>query len=62
METHGDLTWHTPRPYEVLRAVGAGGMGEVYKARDTRLERILAIKVLVAHLADNLNLRTQPSN
>jgi len=49
-------------PYEVLRAVGAGGMGEVYKARDTRLEPIVAIKVLVAHLADNLNLRTQPSN
>ena len=48
-------------PYEVLRAVGAGGMGEVYKARDTRLEPIVAIKVLVAHLADNLNLRTQPS-
>ncbi|HUR36298.1 MAG TPA: protein kinase [Terriglobales bacterium] len=33
-------------PYEVVAAIGAGGMGEVYKARDTRLERDVAIKVL----------------
>ena len=38
-------------PYEVLAPIGAGGMGEVYKARDTRLERTVAIKVLPDHIA-----------
>ena len=44
-------------PYEILSAIGAGGMGEVYRARDTRLDRIVAIKVLHAHLADRPDLR-----
>ena len=33
-------------PYEIQSAIGAGGMGEVYKARDTRLDRTVAIKVI----------------
>jgi Tol biopolymer transport system component/predicted Ser/Thr protein kinase len=44
-------------PYEITSAIGAGGMGEVYKATDTRLDRIVAIKVLPAHLADKPELR-----
>ncbi len=40
-------------PYEILSAIGAGGMGEVYRARDTRLERTVAIKVLPTHLSSN---------
>ena len=44
-------------PYEIQSALGAGGMGEVYKARDTRLERGVAIKILPAHLAADPQFR-----
>ena len=44
-------------PYEILSPLGAGGMGEVYRARDTRLNRIVAIKVLPTHLSGNQDLR-----
>src|SRR5712691_3815814 len=40
-------------PYEILSPLGAGGMGEVYRARDTKLDRYVAIKVLPAALAQN---------
>ena len=44
-------------PYEIIAAIGAGGMGEVYRARDTRLDRTVAIKVLPAALAQSAQLR-----
>src|SRR5262245_54166247 len=44
-------------PYEIVSPAGAGGMGEVYRARDTRLDRIVAIKVLPQHLSSNATLR-----
>ena len=46
-------------PYEVISALGAGGMGEVYKARDTRLDRTVAIKILSSHVAGDLDARTR---
>jgi len=46
-------------PYEIQSAVGAGGMGEVYRARDPRLERTVAIKVLPTHLNANPELRAR---
>ena len=44
-------------PYEILSAIGAGGMGEVYRARDTRLDRCVAIKILPAHFSSNPELK-----
>jgi len=40
-------------PYEIQSPLGAGGMGEVYRARDTRLERSVAIKILPAHFSSD---------
>src|SRR6266849_4221045 len=44
-------------PYEIVDALGAGGMGEVYRARDTRLDRTVAIKILPEHLSSNAEAR-----
>src|SRR5208283_3310000 len=44
-------------PYELQSPLGAGGMGEVYCARDTRLDRTVAIKILPAHLSSNSEAR-----
>jgi len=44
-------------PYQIEAAVGAGGMGEVYKARDTRLDRTVAVKVLPGDLASDPDRR-----
>ena len=46
-------------PYEVLDPIGAGGMGEVYRARDTRLDRVVAIKVLPEHLSGSPEVRAR---
>src|SRR5262245_42892544 len=44
-------------PYKIVGPIGAGGMGEVYRAEDTRLERPVAIKTLPAHLSSSPELR-----
>jgi len=46
-------------PYEIVAPLGAGGMGEVYRARDTRLDRTVAVKVLPAHLASDPEFRAR---
>ena len=44
-------------PYEIVSRIGAGGMGEVFRARDTRLDRTVAIKVLPREFAENAQLK-----
>ncbi len=44
-------------PYEIQSPLGEGGMGEVYRARDTRLERSVAIKILASHLSSSPELK-----
>jgi serine/threonine protein kinase len=44
-------------PYQIISTIGAGGMGEVYRAIDTRLERTVAIKILSSHLSSNADLK-----
>ena len=46
-------------PYEVVALIGAGGMGEVYQARDTRLDRTVAVKVLAPELANDPEFRAR---
>ena len=45
--------------YEVTAQIGSGGMGEVYKGRDTRLDRTVAIKILASDIADDASLRAR---
>ena len=53
--TQGTMLSH----YKIIEKIGAGGMGEVYRARDTRLDRIVAVKVLLSHSSINSEMRAR---
>jgi Tol biopolymer transport system component len=55
----GLASGHKLGPYEIQSPVGAGGMGEVYRARDNRLDRTVAIKVLPSHLSSSPELKAR---
>lgn len=46
-------------PYEIVSRIGAGGMGEVWRGRDTRLDRSVAIKILPTEFASNAQFRSR---
>jgi serine/threonine protein kinase len=50
---------HRLGPYEILAPIGAGGMGEVYKARDTRLDRTVAIKISASEFSERFQREAQ---
>lgn len=54
----GSLVGHRLGPYQIVSFLGAGGMGEVYKARDTRLDRLDALKILPSEVAADRSVCT----
>ena len=53
------MTGQTLAHYEILDKIGEGGMGEVYRARDTKLDRTVALKLLSAHLQYDETMRAR---